>query len=75
MTDDAINTLKSNAKTANNHIRNWKDSSDWVNTIYPGNLYEEKKFKIPDFQLKISPTGNYDEVDFENSVILYNSLI
>ena len=74
MTDDAINTLKSNAKTANNYIRNWKDSSDWVNTIYPGNLYEEKKFKIPDFQLKISPTGNYDEVDFENSVILYNSL-
>lgn len=74
MTDDAINTLKSNAKTANNHIRNWKDSSDWVNTIYSGNLYEEKKFKIPDFQLKISPTGNYDEVDFENSVILYNSL-
>lgn len=74
MTDDAINTLKSNTKTANNHIRNWKDSSDWVNTIYSGNLYEEKKFKIPDFQLKISPTGNYDEVDFENSVILYNSL-
>lgn len=74
MTDDAINTLKSNAKTANNYIKDWKESSDWLSIMYSGNLFEEKKYKIPDFELKISENGNYDEVDFENSIILYNSL-
>ena len=54
MTEDAINTLKSNSKTANNYIKDWKDNSEWLSNIYSGQLYEEKKYKIPDFQLKIS---------------------
>ena len=74
MTEDAINTLKSNSKTANNYIKDWKDNSEWLSNIYSGQLYEEKKYKIPDFQLKISENGNYEEVDLENSLILYNSL-
>lgn len=74
MTDDAINTLKANVKTANDCIRKWEDSSEWINTIYSGNVFEEKKYKIPDFELKISSNNDYDEVDFENSIILYNSL-
>jgi len=74
MTEDAINTLKANSKTANNYIKDWKESSEWLNTIYSGNLFEEKKYKIPDFELKISNNNDYSEVDFENSVILYNSL-
>lgn len=74
MTEDAINTLKANSKTANNYIKAWKESSEWLNTIYSGNLFEEKKYKIPDFDLKISDNNNYSEVDFENSIILYNSL-
>ncbi len=74
MTEDAINTLKSNSKTANNYIKDWKDNSEWLSNIYSGQLYEEKKYKIPEFQLKISENGNYEEVDLENSLILYNSL-
>ena len=74
MTEDAINTLKSNSKTANNYIKDWKESSDWLYSIYSGKLFEEKKYKIPDFELKISENGNYDAVDFDNSVTLYNSL-
>ena len=74
MTEDAINTLKSNSKTANNYLKEWKDSNAWLSNIYPGNLFEEKKYKIPDFKLKISENGNYEEVDFQNSIILYNSL-
>lgn len=74
MTEDAINTLKANSKTTNNYIKDWKESSEWLNTIYSGNLFEEKKYKIPDFDLKISDNNNYSEVDFENSIILYNSL-
>lgn len=74
MTEDAINTLKSNSKTANKYIKEWKESSDWLNNIYSGTLFEEKKYKIPDFELKISKSGNYNDVDLENSIILYNSL-
>lgn len=74
MTDDAIETLKSNSIKANNYIKTWKESSDWLSEIYNGQLFEEKKFKIPDFTLKISDNDNYDEVDFDNSIILYNSL-
>lgn len=74
MTEDALNTLKSNSKTANDYIKEWTETSDWLNDIYSGTLFEEKKYKIHDFELKVSSNGNYEEVDFENSVILYNSL-
>ena len=74
MCEDAIDTLKSNTKKANNYIKNWKESSDWLSEIYSGQLFEEKKYKIPDFELAISENGNYDEVDFGNSIILYNAL-
>lgn len=74
MCEDAIDTLKSNTKKANNYIKNWKESSDWLSEIYSGQLFEEKKYKIPDFELATSENGNYDEVDFENSIILYNAL-
>ena len=74
MTEDAINTLKANSKSANGFLKEWKESSDWLINIYSGKLFEEKKFKIPDFELKCSDSGNYSEVDFDNSIILYNSL-
>ena len=43
MCEDAIDTLKSNTKKANNYIKNWKESSDWLSEIYSGQLFEEKK--------------------------------
>lgn len=42
--------------------------------IYSGKLYEEKKYKIPEFKLKTSEDGDYSKVDFDNSITLYESL-
>lgn len=74
MTDEALETLKSNSLTANNYLKVEKNNSDWLKEIYSGNLYQPMKQKINDFQLKISFNNNYEEVDFDNSIILYESL-
>lgn len=74
MCENAIDTLKSNTKKANDYIKTWKESSDWLSEMYSGQLFEEKKYKIADFELKTSNNDNYADVDFENSIILYNAL-
>lgn len=74
MTDEALATLKSNSLTANNYLKTEKNNSEWIKKIYNGKLYEPMKQKINDFELKVSLNGNYDEVDFDNSIILYESL-
>lgn len=74
MTDEALSTLKANALTANNYLKTNKNDSQWIREIYDGKLYIEKKQKINDFELKVSPTGDYSEVDFQNSIILYENL-
>ncbi len=74
MTDEAIETLKSNALTANNYLKECKNDSNWLKNIYSGELYEEKKQKINDFELMTSLDENYQEVDFKNSIILYEAL-
>lgn len=74
MTDEALETLKSNSLTANNYLKKEKDNSEWLKEIYSGKLYEQMKQKINDFNLKISLNDNYDEVDFANSIVLYESL-
>lgn len=74
MTDEALETLKSNSLTANNYLKTEKNNSEWLKEIYNGKLYEPMKQKINDFELKISQNDNYDEVDFDNSIILYESL-
>lgn len=74
MREDVIETLKANSLTANNYLKTEKNSAEWIKKIYSGELYEEKKQKINDFQLKISSSGDYSEVDFENSITLYETL-
>ena len=73
MTDEALETLKSNSLTANNYLKTEKNNSEWLKEIYNGKLYEPMKQKINDFELKISQNDNYDEVDFDNS--LFKNLV
>lgn len=74
MADEALETLKSNNLTANNYLKTEKSNSEWLREIYSGKLFEPMKQKINDFELKISLNDNYAEVDFDNSIILYESL-
>lgn len=74
MTDGAINTLKENTKTVTKNLKAFPNDSSWLSSIYSGALYEEKKYKIPDFELKVSDDGDYSKVDLENSITLYEAL-
>lgn len=74
MTEDAVETLRKNAKFVTEKLKQNPENSDWIKEIYSGKLYEEKKYKIPDIELKISQNGNYKEVDYENSIKLYEAL-
>ena len=74
MTDEALNTLKSNTTKANNFLKEYPEEPTWLSQIYEGQLFVEKKYKIPNFDLKLSDDGDYSKVDLENSITLYDSL-
>jgi hypothetical protein len=74
MTDQAIDTLNSNQSMITEKIKNNIHDSNWINDMVSGNIYEERKFKIKDFELKTSIEGNYSSVELENAIILFNTL-
>lgn len=74
ITDFALGTLHSNPKEATEKIRNNIYDSNWLKEMISENTFEERKYKIPYFELKTSVNGNYSEVEFENAIILYESL-
>jgi len=74
MTDSAIDTLKENQKAVTKNLKAFPNDASWLSSIVSGEIYEEKKYKIPDFELSISDTGDYSEVDYDNSIKLYESL-
>ncbi|MGS0972247.1 MAG: DUF6339 family protein [Candidatus Izemoplasmataceae bacterium] len=74
MSDELVATLKKNLSTAVKYMNNNKIDSSWISNIYKGKRYIEKTVTIPDFTLKTSLNNNYKEVDYENSITLYESL-
>lgn len=74
MTNDAIETLRENQNFVTDKLKNNKIDANWIKEIYSGNPFEEKNYKIFDFELKKSDNGNYSEVDLENSIVLYETL-
>ncbi len=74
MTDEALETLKENALLVTNNLKSFPHDSNWLSSIYSGKLYDEKKYRIPEFRLKTSLDGDYSKVDFDNSITLYESL-
>jgi hypothetical protein len=74
MTDEAIETLRENSDKVSEYIKENKFDSSWIAKIYDGKLFDLKKEKINDFELKLSPNDNYKEVELENAIILYEAL-
>ena len=74
MTEDAVETLRKNAKKVFEKMISNNENSDWLNEIYSGKMFEEKKYKIPQIELNISENNNYDDVDYENSIKIYEAL-
>lgn len=72
MTDDALETLYRNSEKVAEYLMKEKENSNWLKLIYKGNLYEEKKYKIND--IKLLTDENYENVDFQNSIMIYETL-
>lgn len=72
ITDDALETLYKNSEEVANYLMREKDNSNWLKLIYNGKIFEEKKYKIND--IKLLTDDNYENVDFENSIMIYEAL-
>jgi hypothetical protein len=48
--------------------------NSWINDMFVEPLFIEKKYQIADFELDFSEAGNYSEVEFHNSILLYENL-
>lgn len=72
ITEDALETLYKNSEEVANYLIKEKDNSNWLKLIYNGELFEEKKYKIDDIELLVD--DNYENVDFKNSIMIYEAL-
>lgn len=72
ITDDALETLYKNSEEVAEYLIKEKENSNWLKLIYKGEIFEEKKYKIND--IKLLTDENYDNVDFNNSIIIYEAL-
>lgn len=72
ITEDALETLYKNSEEVANYLIKEKDNSNWLKLIYKGELFEEKKYKIDDIELLVD--DNYENVDFKNSIMIYETL-
>lgn len=70
--DEALETLYKNSEEVAEKLMKNKNNTDWLKDIYRGEWFEEKKYIINDFELKTDE--NYSNVDYENSIILYENL-
>lgn len=74
LSDEAVATIKANIRTFTEIAKNSpEDNSDFIKQLPEKNLVE-KKYTIEDFCLVTSPNGNYNQVDLNNSITLYNAL-
>ncbi len=72
ITDDALETLYKNSEEVANYLMKKKENSNWLKLIYKGQIFEEKKYKINDIELLTD--DNYENVDYENSIRIYEAL-
>jgi len=70
--DEALETLYKNSEEVAEKLMTNRNNTDWLKDIYRGEWFEEKKYRINDFELKTDE--NYSNVDYENSIILYENL-
>ncbi|MCR4661535.1 MAG: hypothetical protein K5765_05995 [Clostridia bacterium] len=73
LTEDCLAYLKENITKISELIKN-NETNSWVNKTIPTSIYVEKKFKISDFILIDNPDSNDKDIDFKNSVSIYESL-
>lgn len=78
MTQNGVQTLKKNSKKITDLLKNNTGKEIVLKRIfgddYQEKYFETKKYQIEDFTLKLSENGKYSEVDYENSITIYEHL-
>lgn len=73
MNENAIAHLKKNIVTIVKMIQD-NESNDWIYSEFPQPMFIEKKYEIEDFELINNPESADKDIDFSNSVMIYEHL-
>lgn len=73
LSEDALSFLKINLELITEKIMQNEDNK-WIYNTFPQPMFVEKKIYIDDFSLKENLNCNDKDIDFENSIIIYNTL-
>ena len=73
ITEDTYAALKKNSKSVAEKINNGISVDNWIKE-YSNEPIEVLKLKIPKIKLDISENNNYSEVDYNNSIKIYEAL-
>ena len=71
--DTTVSYIKNNIKTFTKRITD-NDDNSWLNDEFKKPIFEEKKYSIDDFDLKINPDSKDKNLDFENHIVIYEHL-
>ncbi|HCY06765.1 MAG TPA: hypothetical protein DHS57_05765 [Erysipelotrichaceae bacterium] len=72
--EEVLESLKNNQKFITKKIYDNQDNNRWIYELYGEDIYETKKYYIDDFNLSLDQNGEYSNVDFQNSILLYETL-
>ena len=73
LSENALLYLRANLESVAKKISENEDNS-WIKDEFPQPMFIEKKYEITDFELKDNPDSINKEIDYENSIKLYEHL-
>lgn len=73
MSEDAFNHLNKNIAIITRDIQK-NDTNDWIYKEFPQPIFIEKNFEIEDFNLINNPESMDKDIDYKNSISMYESL-
>lgn len=73
LSEDALTYIKKNTDAIVEKIQN-NDDNAWLAETFPQPMFVEKKYEIEDFELESNPDSADKNIDFKNSVLIYEHL-
>lgn len=73
MTENALAHLAKNISFIVEKIQK-NETNDWIYSEFPQPMFIEKKYEILDFEIASNPESADKEIDYNNSILLYENL-
>ena len=73
LSENALLYLKNNLASVTKNIQE-NDNNKWIYSAFPQPMFVEKKIEISDFELQDNPDSGDKDIDFKNSVTIYETL-